>query len=184
MWSSGEVILARRIVRGRVWFAHGATVVRDDADVLVLWLPHGAAFMAPQGKLLEDWTLRLTRYQPDSVLAVAPTGRGHTTFVDQHSGERGWYVNLESRTRTPRGIDVDDHFLDLWAFPDGRWEWLDEDELDEALAAAAITPETAAAARGEGERVLAEWPFPTGWEDWRPPPEWPPPPLPAGWDIV
>lgn len=92
-------------------------------------------------------------------------------------------MNLESRTRTPRGIDVDDHFLDLWAFPDGRWEWLDEDELDAALTAGAIAPETAAAARGEGERVVAEWPLPTG-EDWRPPREWPPPPLPEGWDVV
>ena len=30
----------------------------------------------------------------------------------------------------------------------------------------------------------AEWPFPTGWEDWRPDPAWPVPQLPAGWDVV
>ena len=30
------------------------------------------------------------------------------------------------------------------------------------------TAADAAAFRAEGERVLAEWPFPTGWEDWRP----------------
>ena len=184
MWSSGDEILMRRIVRGRVWFAHGVTVVQDDADALVLWLPHGAPFVAPDGKLLEDWTLRLSRYEPPSVLGVAPTGRGYSVFVEEHSLQHGWYVNLESRTRTRRGIDVDDHFLDLWVYPDGRWEWLDEDELEAALAADAISPETAAAARSEGERVLEEWPFPTGWEDWRPPPHWRPPALPAGWDAV
>ena len=39
----------------------------------------------------------------------------------------------------------------------------------------------AVAIRAEGERVLAEWPFPTGWEDWRPNQEWTVPELPAGW---
>jgi hypothetical protein len=42
----------------------------------------------------------------------------------------------------------------------------------------------AASARAEGERVLAAWPFPTGWEDFRPDPRWELPQLPAGWDVV
>ena len=33
-------------------------------------------------------------------------------------------------------------------------------------------------------RIVEEWPFPTGWEDWRPDPGWEPPTLPAGWDTV
>ena len=33
-------------------------------------------------------------------------------------------------------------------------------------------------------RLVDEWPFPTGWEDWRPDPGWEPPTLPAGWDTV
>ena len=37
---------------------------------------------------------------------------------------------------------------------------------------------------GRGGRVLEEWPFPTGWEDWRPDPSWPIPQLPDGWDRV
>ena len=40
-----------------------------------------------------------------------------------------------------------------------------------------------AAIRAEGERVLAEWPFPTGWEDWRPDPSWPVPELSAAWRV-
>jgi hypothetical protein len=42
----------------------------------------------------------------------------------------------------------------------------------------------AAAVRAEAARVLEEWPFPTGWEDWRPDPYWPIPQLPVGWDRV
>jgi hypothetical protein len=30
--------------------------------------------------------------------------------------------------------------------------------------------------------VLAAWPFPTGWEDWRPDPAWPAPELVSGWE--
>ena len=36
----------------------------------------------------------------------------------------------------------------------------------------------------EANRVLDEWPFPTGWEDWQPDPAWSLPTLPEGWDVV
>jgi hypothetical protein len=42
----------------------------------------------------------------------------------------------------------------------------------------------AAALRAEGQRVVAERPWPTGWADWRPPSDWTPTPLPEGWDVV
>jgi hypothetical protein len=40
------------------------------------------------------------------------------------------------------------------------------------------------AVRAEGERVLAAWPFPTDWEEFRPDPTWPLPALPEGWEHV
>jgi hypothetical protein len=49
-------------------------------------------------------------------------------------------------------------------------------------AAARVGRVDAAAARAEGERVIAEWPFPTGWEDFRPDPAWQLPRLPEGYD--
>src|SRR5215207_3099689 len=67
---------------------------------------------------------------------------------------------------------------------DGSWRWKDVDELDVAIDVGFYTPEEAAAFRAEGEAVIAEWPFPTGWEAWEPDPAWPLPTLPADWDEV
>ena len=61
--------------------------------------------------------------------------------------------------------------------------WKDEDELEAAVAAGRLTPAKAAVIRAEGERVLLEQPWPTGWEDVRPDPEWPAPQLFDGWDV-
>jgi hypothetical protein len=38
--------------------------------------------------------------------------------------------------------------------------------------------------RAEGERVIAEAPWPTGWEEWRPPASWSPLGLPRDWHVV
>jgi len=57
--------------------------------------------------------------------------------------------------------------------PDGKWEWKDNDELEEAVRCGVFG---IARARGrlEGERAidgLAE--LPSGWATWLPDPEWP-----------
>jgi hypothetical protein len=36
----------------------------------------------------------------------------------------------------------------------------------------------------EGERVIVSRPWPTGWEELRPPSDWCPLDLPASWDVV
>ena len=97
--------------------------------------------------------------------------------------EDGWYVNLEEPWRASSvGWDTRDLALDIVVERDGSWRWKDEDHLAAAVERGWITPEKASAVRAEGERVLAAWPFPTGWEDWRPDPRWEVPHLPAGWD--
>ena len=45
-----------------------------------------------------------------------------------------------------------------------------------------MTADEAARIRAEGERIVAERPWPTGWEDFVPDPAWPPPELPDGWE--
>jgi len=68
--------------------------------------------------------------------------------------------------------------------PDGTWEYLDEDEFEEAQRLGVIAPDEAAAIRAEAEQVIRTWPFPTCWEGWKPDPTWPVPSLPERWSEV
>ena len=97
----------------------------------------------------------------------------------------GWYVNLQSPL-VVRGdrFDTTDWALDVWVEPDGSWRWKDEDDFAEAQQLGILDAAAAAEVRAEGERVIAERPWPTGWEDWRPPPEWGPLELPEDWHVV
>jgi uncharacterized protein len=77
----------------------------------------------------------------------------------------GFYANVLTPVvfRSPTEWQTTDLFLDVWVDPDGRALLLDEDELAEAEARRWLTAATAAAARGEAERLLAalaagDWP--------------------------
>ena len=124
----------------------------------------------------------------EHLLLFARPGEGYSTSLiwDASWTLREWYVNFErpERPRTPVGFDYVDIALDLVAYPDGSWKLLDEDELEDGLASGVLTAEDEARARADAARLVEEWPFPTGWEDWRPDPGWEPPSLPAGWDTV
>jgi hypothetical protein len=93
-------------------------------------------------------------------------------------------VNLEElHVRGDRTIDSRDGILDVWVPAEtGEPQWKDEDEFEAATRHGRLTAEQARAIRTEGERVIAERPWPTGWEDFRPDPSWPVPALPDGWD--
>jgi hypothetical protein len=60
-----------------------------------------------------------------------------------------------------------EHFADVWR--DNHVLWL-------------VRPADPYALLLFWNSVLAERPWPTGWEDWRPDPQWSPPSLPEGWD--
>jgi hypothetical protein len=190
MWSSGDVVALREIWHGRLWKARAWIVVEDAPDRLVLWIPKGAQTMVPAAPAplvpSGDWSLVEGSFGL-SALRVTEPGASHSILHFFRSPGRfnAWYVNLERPlTRSSVGFDLVDLFLDVSATQDGRWRWLDEDELDEALQAGLITPQEAATVRAEGERVIEQWPFPTGWEEWKPDPAWTRPILPEGWDLV
>lgn len=176
----------RDVHRGRVWRAQACRIVEDSPERTVLWIPAGAPAMVPGGGLRipgDDWELVETAPKRDQICVARP-GRAHSVYVFWSDGGEveHWYVNFEQPLRrSPVGFDTFDEKLDLIVRPDGSYRWKDEDELEQAAAAGLLDPEEV---RAEAQRVLDEWPFPTGWEDWRPDPGWPLPRLPQGWDRV
>jgi hypothetical protein len=194
MWSSGDNVLLRYIRFDAVRGAFPHVVAADDGDLVALHLPVGAVCKRPvsdgspiRGQADREWELYDHPWHSGRVLHLMRPGAAHSIdlFWDEADAFRGWYVNLqEPLRRTALGFDTDDLVLDVWIEPDGSWWWKDEDELDEAVRLGRFTAPEAKAIREEGERVVAAWPFPTGWEDWRPDPAWPMPLLPEGWDVV
>jgi len=189
MWSRGDVVALRELSKGRIWKARAWIVIEDRPASLVLWIPRGAQTMIPAGgAVLPSDDRRLVEGSFGlSALRVTRPGDAHSLlhfFAADGAFER-WYVNLETPlTRSTVGFDFTDLFLDMSVAPDRRWRWLDEDELEQAVTAGVLSAAEAAGARAEGERVLEQWPFPSGWEDFRPDPAWPVPRLPSGWDRV
>jgi len=190
MWSSGDVVALREIWHGRVWKARAWIVVEDTPERLLLWIPKSAQTMVPAAPAPAiprgDWSLAEGSFGLSALRLTRP-GASHSIlhFFRSPGRFKAWYVNLERPLmRSDVGFDLVDLFLDISATRDGRWRWLDEDELAEALDAGLIAVDEAAGVRVEGERVVEAWPFPTGWETWRPDPGWERPLLPHGWDVV
>ena len=180
----------RDVHHGRVWRAQACRVVEETPDVVALWMPRSSPAMLPvdeTGARIripgETWELEPISSKRDALCLGRPD-RAHSIylFFKPDGAFEHWYVNFEDPLRrTPIGFDTFDQKLDLIVLPDGTYRWKDEDELEQAAAAGLLDPD---AVRAEGRRVLEEWPFPTGWEDWRPDPSWPIPQLLPGWDHV
>lgn len=192
----GDRVAYRFIRYGKVRMAMPHVVVEDEGDQVLLHLPVGArgkwSVWDPttpiRGQAERDWKLRDHVWHTYRVLRLIRFGTGFSLDLMWRAEDdafAGWYVNLQEPLRRGRlGFDTDDLVLDVWIRPDGSWSWKDEDELDEAVRLGRFTPTEATAVRAEGERVLAERPWPTGWEAWRPEPSWEELTLPQGWERV
>ena len=196
MWSSGDPILVRSVFRSRVRFAFPHTLVKDDGHCVAFsirpgtrgkWIPRDV-----QGRYIDRWVRGDSPsdhvWSENRILWLAKPGEAHSLGLlwrDDTDEFLGWYVQLQAPLkRISMGFDTTDHALDVWVSADGRWSWKDEGDFSDAQELGAFSPDEAAAIRAEGERVIGDWPFPTGWEEWRPDPAWPVPELPAGWDVI
>ena len=162
-----------------MWNAAPALVVDDG----VVWLPPGITY-AIGDNLFGDWAYAYRVMERGQVRVTRP-GDPYSIFLfTNHDGSfRGWYVNLEQpEARRAEFFDYEDELLDVWVPIGGEPELLDEDELDEAVRLGFMSTERAREIRATAERVLADPPWPTGWEDWQPEPGWQVPDLPPGWD--
>jgi YD repeat-containing protein len=188
-------VLIRSVFRGRVRFTAPHRFVGEDAGRLLLYRSPGSEVRYlrrdAQGRYLERWvgdeeTTSFRWARTHVLLRVRPEdAHSLDLFWDEAWNFLGWYVNLQTPLRrSPLGFDMTDHALDVWVEPGGRWAWKDEADFAEAQRLGVFDAREAEAVRAEGRRVIAAKPWPTGWESWRPPPEWTPLNLPAGWDAV
>jgi predicted RNA-binding protein associated with RNAse of E/G family len=189
------VALKRFIRFGKIRHAFPHYVVQDEEDLVVLYMPLGTVGMRPRfdasspirGQADRDWEMYEHEWHTSSQLTLIQWRRAHALELlwDERGEFVGWYVNMqEPLRRAPLGFETDDLILDIRVEPDGSWAWKDEDELEQAVELGRFTPPEAAEIRAEGERVIEERQWPTGWEDWRPDPSWGLPKLPPGWDVV
>ncbi|MDQ0583191.1 cytidylyl-2-hydroxypropylphosphonate hydrolase [Streptomyces rishiriensis] len=204
-WEPGSRILWRYRENGGVNFhiARPVTVVRDDEELLAVWLAPGTECVKP---VLADGTpphqepLRTRYTKPRTVarghwlgtgvLKVARPGEPWSVWLFWDPGWqfKNWYVNLETPlVRWDGGVDSEDHFLDICVYPDRSWGLRDEDEFAQAQQDGLMDRAVAEQVREAGSRaveVIRAWgpPFSEGWQNWRPDPSWAVPLLPEDWD--
>lgn len=182
-------VVLREIRFGRVWRANACRLVEERDGAVVLWSPRGSVRWLPldgEGNEIRiprpDWRLGERPTVWDSLALLRPGARHSLWLFWTNDAFSHWYVNFERHLgRSPIGLDYVDDKLDLVVDADGSWRLKDEDELEQAHAAGLLD---AAEVRREAERILADPPWPTGWESWRADPAWPPPRFPGGWDVV
>ncbi|WP_411041644.1 DUF402 domain-containing protein [Streptomyces collinus] len=204
-WTPGARILwrYRENAAERFHIARPVTVVRDDAELLAVWMAPGTECVRPvladgravhleplETRYTTPRTVRRDRWFGTGVLKLARPGRPWSVWLFWDPGWRfrNWYVNLEQPlSRWEGGVDSEDYFLDIAVDPDRRWRWLDEDEFAQAQRDGLMDERTAGRVRAAGRdavEVIEAWgtPFADGWEDWRPDPSWGVPSLPEDWD--
>lgn len=203
-WAPGDQVLWRYRANGhdRIHICRPVTVVQDTDELLAVWLAADTQCVKPRladgtevhrepltTRYTKPRTVARCRWLGTGVLKLARPADPWSVwlFWDHGWRFRNWYVNLEEpRVRWARGIDSEDHFLDIAVYPDRSWEWKDEDEFAQAQRAGLMPPHQAARVRSAGRAavgLIESWgaPFREGWEDWRPDPTWPVPELPGDW---
>ena len=187
-------MLWRGVASGRVRWAVPHTFVGEPDGVVALYCRPGVRGKRPKHAFVDypeqlrtgEWEICDFEWKLNHVLRLTPVGRAHSIdlfWSEKGWGFRGWYVNLqEPLRRTRAGFDTRDQALDITVEPDGTWAWKDEEHLEQLVSLGVYSSTEAAAVRAEGERVLSERPWPTGWEDWRPDSEWSLPTLHDRWD--
>jgi hypothetical protein len=190
----GDVVLKRSIYRGNVRWTFPHRVAGEwDGRIGIYCGPgnRGKAMRRGPGGYLERWVSDAppfdTTWAGTHVLRFERAGDAHSVEIYWREDWTlaGWYVNLQAPTVVNgRCFDTTDWVLDITIDPDGSWSWKDEDELAQAIGLGIFDEDAAEALRAEGRRVVADEPWPTGWEEWRPPADWRALPLPVDWHVV
>jgi hypothetical protein len=191
--NAGDAVLFRSIYRGNVRWCFPHRLVEGQHDCFTLYLQPGNSgkHMGHDDDYLVRWAagdpMVDHAWQTHHVLWRIRLGEAHMLglFWTETWEFAGWYVNLQAPTQlNGRCFDSCDLALDVWIEPDGSWHWKDEDDFARAQQLGILQADAAAELRAEAEKVIAARPWPTGWEDWRPPRDWGPLALPEDWHVV
>ena len=193
-WDVGTPVVRREVLHGHPWVAFNTRVVRDDADLL-------AVYLAPGSELaFADWPF--DRWEHPWQTQGFSVWRGHGKLMLHRPGDAysvdlfwngpartfsGWYLNLQDPVRRyDGGFDTLDHELDYWIPAGGTWQVKDAELFEQRVAEERYTAEQADAIRSTGaaiEQMLTagdHW-WDESWADWTPPADWDALDVPAGW---
>lgn len=193
-WSPGDVVAFRHLCGERCWMGMPVYVVSDTPELVVTYLPGGAAFRYVPG----DWPTP-TGHHPwhpaeswsgEGMLMLQRPGDPYGVWVFWRGEDRelvAWYLNIHEWSRVPDGFAIRDLELDVVARADGSVVLKDADLVDARVAEGRMTEADAAHARAVAADLLAKlergdrW-WSQEWASWAPPDDWGvPPPLPDGW---
>jgi protein associated with RNAse G/E len=207
----GQTVYMRHFQRGQVGGLFPLQVVEHRGDGVLLWAPMGTTywhFVMADGRTmpetpLVEWSagrhLPAARTIRRSLLSWHPDGADYSIrwFFEPDGGFHAWYANLEEpgvvwRDGDLAGLDTVDWDLDIWVYPDLRWEWKDEELFHSRLSTPdAYWVDDADRVWRAGREVVelvesGQFPFDGTWCDFVPDPAWPPMSrdLPSGWDCA
>jgi hypothetical protein len=200
--SPGDSVALRYVLTdGRIEMCWPCRVVRDDSELLALFIAAGSKYKAgPKRTAAEKRARPAPPLPPDEHVWRADTlrlmfpGRCHSVslFWQHDAGGRRltkYFVNLEEPfRRTSVGFDTQDHVLDVVMQPDLSWAWRDEGELKNHLAHGFFTKALIESVRAEGKHVVDEMTrraHPAlDWTAWSPDSRREMPVMPVEWDTT
>ncbi len=199
-WLFGENATLRG-VGSKVFWAFPTIVVKDEPDLIVLYMPAGVlgrnvAHKPTTKELFSPTDIKIvecTWQRTDVLMLIVPT-EAFSTYIMWETGTKNlicWYANLqEPIRRTSIGFDTMDNMLDIIISPDmTEWKWKDDDEFMEAQKAGFYSSKRARDIQSEGEKAVRlitseRRSLYEEWKEWQADPEWELPKLSPLWDKV
>lgn len=193
-----ETAVLRLVYRGQIRRALPHWLIEETPDQAVLATVPGVYGKVPEdyGKadyfdqLFEGWSLVDDAWKRNRVLRLTPLGAAYSVdhyWRDEGGEFLGYQINFqEPLRRTPLGFDTFDQELDIVVTPDGSWRWKDVDSFERGVRKGVISEDDGKAVRELACAVALRISdlTPTGWETWKPNPEWLLPELLDGWDAL
>ncbi len=200
----GDHIVIRNVFEGRVQTVFPSIVVTDSPELIATWIPLGTTILngrsdgtdhlSAELMAAKSWEMVSRQWHTAGTLRLKTPNSMWSLWVFWDEGNtelRGWYINIDAPyTRTHRGFDTWDMFLDIVVAPDRKsWRYKDEDEFADAISAGLFTHDEAADVRATAGQALAiikagRSPFGDIWAKWRPDVLWEIPGLPDDWEEV